>query len=308
VGEYAAAVVIVAVAVALRIALDQMVPERFVLASFLPAVLIAAYLLDLGASILVLVLSALLAATWIGPPPGAHEITYYLAGFALCMVIGALAIYFVRGMKLSHRRSLQHEEQLALINRELKHRIKNLFAIAGAVCQQTMKSGKPPDEMARAVMGRLSAVANAQDLLSVASSTGANLSELIEALVRTVAPDPSRLRVSGDPIHLPAEATTPFALILHELATNALKYGAWSHTGYVATAWTIEAEELSFEWREHDGPAIAPPLREGLGSALIKSGLPTARVEHALKPDGLLCRIRLPLTKIPDAGVKASTG
>lgn len=148
-----------------------MVPERFVLASFLPAVLVAAYLLGLGPSILVLVVSAILAATWIGPPPGVEETAYYSAGFALCIVIGALAIYFVRDLKLSHRRSLQHVEQLALINRELKHRIKNLFTIAGAICQQTMKSGKPPDEMARAVMGRLSAVANAQDLLSASSST-----------------------------------------------------------------------------------------------------------------------------------------
>ena len=113
--------------------------------------------------------------------------------------------------------------------------------------------------------------------------------------MRTVAPDTNRLRVAGASFRLPPQVTTPFALILHELATNALKYGAWSHDGHVAVTWRVEARKLLFEWRECDGPAIAPPMREGLGSALIKSGLPNATVQHELKRDGLECRICLPL-------------
>ena len=100
----------------------------------------------------------------------------------------------------------------------------------------------------------------------------------------------------AQPLHSSAQATTPFALILHELGTNALKYGAWSHdTGYVRTSWEARQEVLYFLWREHDGPAIAPPLHEGLGSTLIKNSLPGAVVSHDLKADGLECKIALPL-------------
>jgi two-component sensor histidine kinase len=293
--DYALALSIVIAAVIFRIGLDELVPGRFILASFLPAVLLAAYFCGLGPSLAALVLASAAASIWIAPPPDANPAIFYGVGFSLCVAVGALMAYLVHGLRVASERSRQHEEQLALINRELKHRIKNLFSIAGAICQQTMKSGASPDQMSKAVAGRLSAVANAQDLLSVTSRDGAGLIELIEALVRTVAPDASKLRVSGGPVTLPAEATTPFALILHELATNALKYGAWSHNGLVAVTWKVENGDLRFEWREHDGPAVAPPVREGLGSALIKTGLPSATVQHDIKPDGLQCRICLPL-------------
>jgi two-component sensor histidine kinase len=294
-GDYTLALTIVIVAIIFRIGLDELVPGRFILASFLPAVLLAAYFCGLGPSMLALVLASSAAAIWIAPPPDANPAIFYGVGFSLCVAVGSLVVYLVHGLRVANQTSRQHEEQLALINRELKHRIKNLFSIAGAICQQTIKSGASSEQMAKAVAGRLSAVANAQDLLSATSNNGAGLIELTEALVRTVAPDPSKLRVSGGPINLPAEATTPFALILHELATNALKYGAWSHYGSVAVTWEVKNGDLLFEWREHDGPAVAPPVREGLGSALIKNGLPTATVHHEVKPDGLRCRICLPL-------------
>ena len=134
--------------------------------------------------------------------------------------------------------------------------------------------------MARSVSGRIMAVAAAQDLLSAAAKEGADLHELVTALVKTLAPHESRLKISGRPARLPADSTTPFALILHELATNGLKYGAWSaEKGYVAMSWTVENARLDFVWREHDGPAVAPPPREGLGSVLIKQGLPTGTVQ-----------------------------
>jgi two-component system CheB/CheR fusion protein len=122
------------------------------------------------------------------------------------------------------------------------------------------------------------------------------LAELVAALVGTLAPKPSKLQVEGSPTTLPAQVTTPMALILHELATNALKYGAWSTDhGYLTVTWRVEIEILHFRWREHDGPKIAPAMREGLGSSLIKQSLPGATVRHDLRADGLECEITLPL-------------
>lgn len=101
-----------------------------------------------------------------------------------------------------------------MINRELKHRIKNLFSIANSICLQTIKPGKSAEEMSKAVTGRIMAIAAAQDLLSVTASEGAELRELVTALVTPLAPDPSRLEVGGPAMRLPADTTTPFALIL----------------------------------------------------------------------------------------------
>ena len=95
---------------------------------------------------------------------------------------------------------------------------------------------------------------------------------------------------------LSAQVTTPFALILHELGTNALKYGAWSQdSGCVRVSWELEKDQLNVTWLEQDGPSIAPTPREGLGRALITNSLPGAAVTHDLKADGLECLIRLPL-------------
>jgi two-component system CheB/CheR fusion protein len=150
--------------------------------------------------------------------------------------------------------------------------------------------------MSQSVSGRLMAIAAAQDLLTATAEDGADLHALTVALVTTLAPNPSRLKIDGPPTRLPADSATPFALVLHELATNALKYGAWSSdSGVVKVVWTKESAVLLFVWREHDGPAIAPPAREGLGRTLISRSLPGATVTHDLKADGLECRINLPL-------------
>ena len=218
-----------------------------------------------------------------------------LLSFAIFVVVAGLPVGLINSLRSALARIRQHDDQTELINRELKHRIKNLFSITNAICVQTIRSGAPVDAMARSVSGRIMAVAAAQDLLSSAAKEGADLHELVTALVKTLAPDENRLKISGKPARLPADSTTPFALILHELATNGLKYGAWSaEKGYVAMSWTVETALLDFVWREHDGPAVAPPPREGLGSVLIKQGLPTGTVQYDLKADGLECRIALP--------------
>jgi len=128
--------------------------------------------------------------------------------------------------------------------------------------------------MSRSVSGRILAIASAQDLLSTTATQGADLRELVEKLVTSLA---TRIRIEGDSVRLPTDTTTPFALILHELATNALKYGAWKNdNGCVHLAWSKTPELLCFRWREHDGPTLAPPIREGLGRRLIKTSLPCA--------------------------------
>ncbi len=293
--NYALALLIFAVALGARYLLDYVVPERLPFITFFPAVLVAAYFCGVGPSILVLVLSAVTGAAW-GEPSDSSEATFVVASILLFTVLSGVNVVLVHVLTTTMTRLKERDHQLGLINRELKHRIKNLFSIANSVCLQTIKSGATADVMSQSVSGRLMAIAAAQDLLTATAADGADLRALTEALVTTLAPHPSRLAIDGSPTQLPADAATPFALVLHELATNALKYGAWSSdVGIVKVTWTKNSVSLLFTWREHDGPAIAPPTRQGLGRRLITGSLPGAIVSHDVKADGVECRIELPL-------------
>jgi two-component sensor histidine kinase len=293
--DYALALLIFAVALGARYLLDSVVPERLPFITFFPAVLVAAYFCGTGPSILVLILSAVTGSIW-GATNVADEATFFIASFLLFTVLSGINVALMHVLMSALEKVRERDRQLGIINRELKHRIKNLFSIANSVCLQTIKSGKTVDDMSHAVSGRLMAIAAAQDLLTATPQDGADLHALTAALVTTLAPDPSRVEIDGPPTQLPADTATPFALVLHELATNALKYGAWSaESGMVKMTWTKDNVVLLFRWREHDGPAVAPPTREGLGRVLIRSSLPGATVTHDIKADGLECRIDLPL-------------
>ena len=274
--------------------LDEVIPARLPFITFFPAVALAALLCVLWPAVLVLLLSAIVGVWW-GQPSEGSLVAFRFWASSLFLILGGGVVGLVNYLTVLLDRLKRQDEQLALINRELKHRIKNLFSITNSICQQTIKSGAPAEQMAKAASGRILAIASAQDLLSTTASEGAELRSLVDALVTPVSPDRSRLQITGGAAKLPAEFTTSFALILHELATNALKYGAWlAETGVVLIEWSVGSDRnLKFRWRERDGLNIAPPLREGLGTALIKRGLNGAKVQHDLKADGLDCRIEI---------------
>jgi len=296
ISRYAAALGIFVIALIARLLLDLIVPWRLPFITFFPAVFLAAYYLGSGPGVLVLALSTIAGTTWVDPF-GHSPISLYATSALLFLLVAGMIVFVVDRLSAAHEKLSQQEKQLEMINRELKHRIKNLFAIADSVCQQTINAGGSAQEMTRSVSGRLLAIASAQDLLSTTATEGADLTELVEKLASSLAPSLSRIRVEGQSLRLTVNTTTPFALILHELATNALKYGAWTQErGWVHVSWSATSDDLlQFRWREHDGPILAPPVREGLGRKLIKSSLPGARVEHSFKPDGLQCEIDLPL-------------
>ena len=292
---YGLALLIVAGAVGARMLLDFVIPGALPFITFFPAVLIITFLCGVRPGILSLAVTAFLGVYW-ADPSGQNTVVFYGVAFLLYVSFAGGCLWLVHSLVEALARLKRQDEQLGVINRELKHRIKNLFSIANSVCLQTLRSGKATDEMAGTISGRLAAIAAAQDLLSVTAQDGAEVGALVSALVVTLAPDASRLEAEGDQARLSPQVTTPFALILHELATNALKYGAWSHDrGIVKASWSLGAGTLHFRWREHDGPAISPPMHEGLGRTLIKNSLPGAVVSHDLKADGLECTIELPL-------------
>ena len=198
----------------------------------------------------------------------------------------------------------RHEEQQELLLKEMDHRVNNLFALVGGMVTLSARSATTPKEMAQTVRGRLGALASAHQLIrpmpSVAEATKreTTLGELVRKVLSPYADaagtrDSTRTEIDGPEIAVGAEAATNVALLVHELATNAAKYGALSvPSGRVRISWAVAKGRLALLWEEKDGPVImAPPEREGFGSVLarrsISGGLRGDLTFH-WNPDGLV--------------------
>jgi two-component system CheB/CheR fusion protein len=119
----------------------------------------------------------------------------------------------------------------------------------------------------------------------------------------------ARLRIEGEAVTLPPDLATPFGLVLHELATNAAKYGSLSdQKGAVELSWRLSSGSaqrlLTVQWRERGGPPVMEPKAAGFGSALIEKGLPNAKVRHEFRHDGVICTIALPMPEAAENGAE----
>jgi two-component system CheB/CheR fusion protein len=138
-------------------------------------------------------------------------------------------------------------------------------------------------------------------LLSESRWEGADLAELVRTLLAPYRSEgSSRYRLEGEPVVLSPQVATPFSLALHELATNAVKYGSLSRSGgTILVKWTVRPSEgqrtLEFIWEEHGGPSAPEPTRQGLGSTLIEEAIPNATVRREFQADDLVCTIQLPV-------------
>jgi len=199
------------------------------------------------------------------------------------------------------------EERQTLLSGEVDHRAKNVLAVVQAALRLTPRSDA--DAFARAVEGRVDALARTQTMLTQAGWTGAPLRNLIEgelaAFVSAAAAESQpRARLAGPALLVTVAAAQPLVMALHELATNATKYGALSAAGGIVTVtWRVdpEAEMLRLDWIETGGPAIAaPPDRRGFGSRVLESMLGQIGGCATLdwRAEGLRCSLSAPLTTV----------
>jgi two-component sensor histidine kinase len=197
------------------------------------------------------------------------------------------------------------EERRTLLIHELNHRVKNTLAAVQSIARQTLRSERDPAEMSEVFTARLVSLSAAHDILTRENWEGAGLREL--AQVALGAFDERRIRMSGPDVRLGARAAIALSMALHELATNAAKYGALSgEAGNVALAWTTRRANdevlLELEWRETGGPPVAAPKRRGFGSRLLTQGVRAdlnGAAELRFEPDGVICRITAPLDTPP---------
>ena len=193
------------------------------------------------------------------------------------------------------KRAEQH--QRLLIN-ELNHRVKNTLALVQGIAHQTFKNGGTPEAKA-AFEGRLEALSATHGLLTSENWESVSLRKIVSDAI-----EPFKLRsdcfeVSGPDVSLPPKSAVTLALAVHELGTNAAKYGALStDSGRVILHWSTAAGRLRITWREEGGPPVSVPAHRGFGSRLIERGLASelkGEVVIAFEPAGLICTVDAPL-------------
>jgi two-component sensor histidine kinase len=196
---------------------------------------------------------------------------------------------------------LRDREQLVV--RESSHRVKNILAVVQSLVQQTLRDGRPAEEARTTLVHRLEALGRAQDALTSTEPDAASLSRIVAA---ELVPYAGRVSIDGPHVIVEGTYAQTFSLLVHELATNAAKYGALSNAaGRVAVSWSIEGEReaarLRFRWRERDGPVISEPSRKGFGSSLLETALPVTNdcpPRLSFDPPGLVYEVDVALAAI----------
>ena len=186
------------------------------------------------------------------------------------------------------------ELQRLMVN-ELNHRVKNTLATVQAMVLQTLRNAATPQAAAQALNKRLVALAGAHDILTRESWEGAAATDIIEAAVEAHGAR-SSVTLGGPPARLAPKPAVALALILHELFTNAAKFGALGGGGRVSITWSrpLPGRTLTLTWREYDGPVVTPPVERGFGMRMIEalSADLAGDVRLDFRTDGLVCVIR----------------
>jgi len=196
-------------------------------------------------------------------------------------------------------------EALNLINEELKHRVKNTLAVLGAVAAQTFRDVSSKADLEK-YQARLAAFGRANDLLTAANWATAPLQDVISTALSPYWTGEGRFRISGPPLVVKSRQALALSLAIHELATNALKYGALSVTGgRVSITWTSEDHagkpKFIFVWQEFGGPPVSEPAGVGFGSHLISRVLGDdfgGDVEVSYRSTGVICRLMAPFENL----------
>ena len=209
---------------------------------------------------------------------------------------------------LTHRRSA--EARQLLLTAELDHRLKNMLLVIQAMIGQTARYARSSSELVAGLQGRVRTMAEVQNLLMRSNAAHVDLRALVTREIQAIVSDPAICRIEGQPLQLSPRGAMAMSLVIHELATNAAKYGAFvGPGGHLKIDWQRVAGEgdgrLNLTWTERSPMPIAPPVRTGFGTHLIGQ---TVRVElggratFGYPASGLVCVLSLPLDPLQHQG------
>jgi len=213
---------------------------------------------------------------------------------------GAIIQHFVSLVDLTKYKHEQAHSKM-LID-ELNHRVKNTLSTVQSIAWQALRHSSDPEVIRESIETRLQALSRSHDLLTRENWVGAGLLDLVNVALEPFGvsnAQSKRLAVSGSNIRLPPKAALALGIAFHELATNAMKYGALSNaTGSITVAWTNEpapqGNRIRLRWQEKNGPPVVAPTRKGFGSRVLERGLAhelEAKVQLEYPADGVVCTI-----------------
>ena len=223
----------------------------------------------------------------------ARAITSYDGGGRPCRMVGVYIDITERRLAEGHK---------SLLIAELDHRVKNTLACVAALAHSTRDTAKSMDDFVRVLDGRIQSLANTHSLLSRNRWQGVSIAELVREELAPCMKDGNTL-IDGPDTILAAEATQPVSMVLHELATNAAKYGALSNShGRVSVFWRKHSNgdarsKLVLEWIEAGGPPVIVPNHTGYGTSVIRELIPYelgGTVDYELAGEGVWCRVEIP--------------
>jgi PAS domain S-box-containing protein len=201
-------------------------------------------------------------------------------------------------------------ERQALLIDELNHRVKNTLAIVQSMAMQTLRSCPSTADARDALESRLVSLAKAHDILTSGQWRGGDLCELVTGALEAYSGDSRvpRFDIHGPPVRLRPKALLALSMAVHELGTNAMKYGALSNeSGRVEISWDLGEtvpQRFRFHWKESGGPPVEPPRKRGFGSRLVEEGLGqdiAAEVHLNFAVEGLECTIEAPAKEITES-------
>lgn len=210
---------------------------------------------------------------------------------------------FVQALDVTEHHRLHHE---------LAHRLKNQLTLVMAIVNMTFRAAEDLDDAREAVMNRIAVLSRAHDAIISGEVQGTTVDELMRSVTALQAgQSDKRLTCDGPSVHIAPKPSLSLSLILHELMTNAVKYGALSvPEGRVLVQWQVEGNRFRLVWQESGGPPVSQPERTGSGTALIEAGLNGTRncaVTLTYAPEGLCCDIRAELVGVVMPGGEPAT-
>jgi two-component sensor histidine kinase len=299
-GAYAIAIFLVVIAGLIRWGLSFVSEDIFLFAAFYPAILFATYIGGPGVGIFAAMLGAAIAWGAFVPHPLGAGVQIKLLAY---LVASTLIIWGADHYRRIRKRLEDEENFRKLAVEELAHRLKNkLVTVQSIISFQLREEPQVRDGILR----RLSALSATDDLIIAAQGKGARIGDIITAELRPY--DVARISIEGPDISLPPKLALTMALLFHELATNAAKYGALSQSvGRISVRWSYSNARLNLEWRESEGPAVSAPNHHGFGTRLFLRALAQfdGKVDATFASTGFVCALNVPLSDSELTGVLA---
>jgi two-component sensor histidine kinase len=232
-----------------------------------------------------------------GAPPMAWALPGLSAAVAVAVILVASVLVNAIGRLKREVAALSDgKAQLQTLVGELAHRNRNALFVIMSIVSQSARDAPSAAAAEELINARLAALLRAQEVVVGSDGGSASLGPLIERALEPFGLE--RFEIAPSPeVQIEADVAIGLGLLFHELATNALKYGALSAaSGRILVEWTLEAGVARFAWREVGGPAVAEPSKKGFGARLLEFALVPqgGKAERRFEPDGLICELHIP--------------